>query len=280
MLVRFFNACLWLSGICVLCFVWGFLIEPTQTKIRHHIYEIEGWNSAPLKVVFLADIHIGGEHVPASRVSNLVSLINAQNPDLVLIGGDFIDGHTSRDRTSKKFDKAIETGITHIGQLSAPLGVLAVIGNHDVWYDVDFVSQSLEKQGLIVLQNDGVNLDNQVCIIGLKDEMTQNPDNLAFSVCDNSSMIIALMHSPDSFGLLYSHTKLALTGHTHGGQVNLPLIGRRVTSTRSGKKYAYGRVNHNGIPAYVTSGIGTSILPARFRAPPEIVVIQIQSVKT
>lgn len=83
------------------------------------------------------------------------------------------------------------------------------------------------------------------------------------------------MHSPDSFQYLRPGIALAVAGHTHGGQINLPLIGRRVTATNSGNKYAYGLVKVNGVLAFVTAGIGTSILPARFRAPPELVLIEL-----
>ena len=83
------------------------------------------------------------------------------------------------------------------------------------------------------------------------------------------------MHSPDSFKHLRSDTDLAVAGHTHGGQINLPLIGRRVTATKLGEPYAYGLKDWSGTPVYITSGLGTSVLPARFRAPPEIVVITI-----
>ena len=98
-----------------------------------------------------------------------------------------------------------------------------------------------------------------------------------FADCETSKDIVAFMHSPDSFKLLPSDTDLALAGHTHGGQINIPFIGRRITSTRLGKKYAYGSLDFGGIRAFVTAGIGTSILPARFRAPPEIVLITLRS---
>ena len=98
----------------------------------------------------------------------------------------------------------------------------------------------------------------------------------AFAVCEDGATPIALMHSPDSFPLLRSDTALAVAGHTHGGQINIPLIGRRVTSTAAGRKYAYGQIDVNSTPAFVTAGIGTSILPARFRAPPEIVLIELE----
>ena len=89
--------------------------------------------------------------------------------------------------------------------------------------------------------------------------------------------MIGLMHNPDSFELARGGEALMIAGHTHGGQINIPGIGRRITSTRGGPKYAYGLIDVNGTPAFVTAGIGMSILPARFRAPPEIVIITLRS---
>ncbi len=277
MLVRFFNACLWGFAICIFCFVWGFLVEPNLLKTRHLEICSSEWLGEPMKIVFLSDIHIGGEHVPPSRVSSIVSRVNAEKADLVLIGGDFIDGHTHRTKTSNSFNTKIDTGLRALKEIMAPLGVISVIGNHDVWYDEVYVSKFLQDQGMTILSNDAVNVKEDVCIVGLADDMTQEPDNAAYKLCQTSDNIIALMHSPDSFGLMYSNTNLALAGHTHGGQINLPFLGRAVTPTRSGSKYAYGQVEHNGIPTFITAGIGTSILPARFRSPPEIVVITLRS---
>jgi len=274
-MTRFFNACLWGSAAALFCLAYGYVIEPTMLKTRYLKIESMDWQNDKLRVAFLADIHIAGVHVPPNRVSKIVSKINAGKPDLVLIGGDFISGHVPRTDTSESFDRRIRQGLQALRSLDARYGVVSVIGNHDVWYDAPFVENQLEEQGITVLGNEGREIDGRFCVLGMADDLTQNPSNIGYKDCPENSDIIALMHSPDSFQLLRSDTDLALAGHTHGGQINLPFIGRRVTSTRAGLKYAYGLVSHNGISAYVTSGIGTSIIPARFRSPPEIVFIDI-----
>jgi len=104
--------------------------------------------------------------------------------------------------------------------------------------------------------------------------MTQGPEIAVDAQCPETSFVVALMHSPDTLRLA-KRVNIALAGHTHGGQINIPIIGRRVTATKLGKDYAYGLKTFSGFPVYITSGIGTSMLPARFRSPPEIAVIEI-----
>ncbi len=275
MVKRLFQKSLWLSGAAVFCLCWGFLVEPMQFKTRQHTINIDSWHKEPLKVVFLADIHFAGEHVSAERVTKIVEAINAQDPDLVLIGGDFIDGHKARSKTSKRFDQIVDDSFKAIAGLKAPKGVVAVIGNHDVWYNAHYVEQELVKAGIQVLKNSHIELGDDLCIVGYADDMTQTPLKEAAKGCDESPTVISLMHSPDTFALI-ERSDLALAGHTHGGQINIPFIGRRVTSTRLGEPFAYGLKDYDGVPVYVTSGIGTSVMPARFRSAPEIAVLTLQ----
>ena len=108
---------------------------------------------------------------------------------------------------------------------------------------------------------------------GLADNTTQTEDPESFSACKPDSTIIALMHSPDSFIHLRSDVKLAVAGHTHAGQINIPFLGRLSNIGRLGSEYKYGLKVFRGIPVYISSGLGTSVLPARFRAPPEITIL-------
>lgn len=274
---RFLKFSLTLAALAGLCLLYGFFIEPKLLKIRHVSIESQNYEGTALRIALLSDIHIGGRHVDAARVETIVARVNALNPDVIFIAGDFINGHKPRSEHSAEFNREIDQGIATLAELKAPLGVFASIGNHDVWYDAGVVEDGLIASGLTVLDNQAINLPNGACIVGLADHDTQKEDPRAFSDCENGTVPIVLMHSPDSFAVLRSDTALAVAGHTHGGQINLPLIGRRVTATAVGKKYAYGAVDVNGVPAFVTAGIGTSILPARFRAPPEIVLIELST---
>lgn len=265
--------CIVLLGIASLCLLYGFLIEPKRLVVRNILIQSEHIQS-PYKVVLLSDIHIGGMHITARRVAKIVDKINDLRPDIVLIPGDFVNGHDPRVSHSRAFNDEIALGISHLSAIQSVQGTFATIGNHDVWYDAGFIEAALTQNGVSVLANKAQIIDEHICLVGLADHTTQTEDISVFSNCKNKA-IIALMHSPDSFQYLRPGIALAVAGHTHGGQINLPLIGRRVTATNSGNKYAYGLVKVNGVLAFVTAGIGTSILPARFRAPPELVLIEL-----
>jgi len=259
--------------VLILCLFYGFFIEPRTLKLRHVLLEA-GTIETPLRIIILSDIHIGGFHVPASRIPLIVDIVNKHKPDIVLIPGDFINGHEKREVQSHAFNQEIIKGLSSLRNIEAKFGTYASIGNHDVWYDADFVAANLRANGIKVLSNEAHVIGNGLCIVGLADHDTQSEDLNAFLDCKGQT-IIAMMHSPDSFKYLRSDTFLAVAGHTHGGQVNLPFIGRRVNAVSLGAEYSYGLLKFNGITAYVTAGIGTSILPARFRSPPEIVLIEV-----
>lgn len=250
-------------------FVYAFLIEPKLLKVREHVV---GEGAREVKVVLVTDIHIGGIHVSQKRVGKLVHKINSLDPDIVLSPGDFINGHTPRDDLSDDARNAIDDGIYALADIKADK--IATLGNHDRWHSEYHVRKALEGAGFFVLENQSLNLRG-VCFVGLADSDTATPNKLAFSACDPKEPIIALMHSPDARALLPIRTSLAVAGHTHGGQVNLPFLGRFVTSTKCGIHCAYGKIQTQP-PLFVSAGIGTSILPIRFRSPPEIMVFTLR----
>lgn len=265
-------------AVALACLSYGFFIEPKALKVRNVDIVSPDWNGPPLRIGLIADLHIGGIHMPAHRIEDIVRELNAQSPDIVLIAGDFVSGHESSVDHSEPFNREIEQGIAAFADLKPAQGSYAVMGNHDDWYDGPLLTTLLTNSGLTVLENDSRIIDfmgNDICLVGLPDSWTGEFDKHAFDACGKEQNVVAFMHSPDSFKFMRSDTKLALAGHTHGGQINIPLIGRRVTATEIGPDYAYGKVDYRGIPAFVTAGVGTSILPARFRAPPEIVLIDV-----
>lgn len=262
-----------------LCLIYGFFIEPKTLAIRHITVKSKTWAGAPIKIALISDIHIGGWHVDADRVERLVGKINSQHPDMILLAGDYVNGHKHSTQHNETFNTEIKRGIDNLGRLKAPLGVFATLGNHDAWYS-PIMGKMLNTAGLSVLDNQKHRIKNKgqnICVVGLADFATGKPRSDMFAACEKGDSIIAFMHSPDSFPLLPKNLALAVAGHTHGGQINLPLIGRRVTATNIGSKYAYGSGEYNGTPTFVTSGVGTSILPARFRAPPEIMIVTLRS---
>lgn len=261
-------------------FIYGFLIgigllfyaawiEPRQLHIR----EVDiGEGERIVRIALITDLHIGGLHVPPTRVSRIVTIINSQSPDFILMPGDFINGHTPREKMDAEQTAVLSEGLRHLSELKVP--AYATTGNHDAWHNRQAVARMLNGAGVKVVDNSAAKLDG-LCIVGIADFTTDNPTAEGFSLCADDAPMIALMHSPDTRSLLPKETALAVAGHTHGGQINLPFIGRRVTSTVCGEPCAYGVIQMSP-PMLVSAGVGTSILPIRFRAPPEIMMITLR----
>ena len=276
MKVRFFYIFIMLCAASLVCLFYGFFVEPNRLVIRQVTILAKNYQGPPLNIALMSDMHIGGRYTPASRINTLVEKVNLLEPDMVLLAGDYIDGSAPRSFRSDEFNASIDRGLLSFKDLDAPLGVYSVLGNHDNWYDGPWVKSQLEKSGVTVLANEAVNLPT-LCLIGMRDFDTDFPSAEGYANCQDKRAKIVLTHSPDAFRFLRTDTDLALAGHTHGGQINLPFVGRRVTSTQAGKPLAYGLKSVGDVPVFITAGIGTSMLPARFRAPPEIVLITLQA---
>ena len=263
-----------LSAVSLACLIYGFFIEPKQLKIRKHEFVSDKYQGPDLRIGMIVDIHMGGMHVPTERVSKLVERMNDLEPDIVLIPGDFIDGVPPRGDRSEEFNRGIREGLSALSGLKAPS--YATLGNHDGDYDASFVQKQLEAANIPVLNNNALRL-SYFCLVGLEDEFTGTPNRAAFDPCGLDLPPLVMMHSPDSYYALRPNSILALAGHTHGGQINLPIFGRRINSTGLGPEHSYGFTKLGGVDFYVSSGVGTSKIPARFRSPPEIVVITLKS---
>lgn len=274
MIRHFLSLYLWASGAALLCLAYGFLIEPNRLVMREVVHVSQAYKGPSIKIALMTDIHINSPSVPPERVREIVDRVNEHMPDLVIMPGDFIAGHIPRAEHSAAFKAGIETGINHLSALQAP--AVATIGNHDAWYDAVAVTDMLERADVSVLENQSMMFDS-LCLVGLADVQTSRPDKSAYAGCDVDASPLVLTHSPDAWPEFRRDTILALAGHTHGGQINLPFIGRRVNSVNLGVEHSYGFSRISGVGLFVSAGIGTSILPARFRAPPEIVLITLQA---
>lgn len=264
--------------VVVLLGVWALFIEPRRLVVNYTDIALARWprNAPPLRVALLSDLHVGSPHWSTSRIGELVARTNAEKPDIVLLAGDYIiDGVVGGTKVDHE---AIAEAISG---LHAPAGVVAVLGNHDWWNDGQRMRRALESQGIIVLENEThtfVHHGRQYAIAGLADAMTRQPEpaqTLARSPKDVP--VIALVHEPDVFRSIDDGAAITLAGHTHGGQVNLPLVGRLVVPSAFGERYAAGHVVEDGRHLFVTTGVGTSILPVRFGVPPEIAILTLRS---
>lgn len=268
---------LMLAG-CAGLALWAFVIEPSRLVVKEETIVIREWPSSfnHLRIVLISDLHVGSPYITIEKLRQVVTTINQRQPDLVLIAGDFV----IQDVRGGEF-VGPEAIAAELKGLRARDGVFAVLGNHDWYYDGERIMRELNNAGLRVLENDVAQIERDgqsIWIAGLSDYWTR-PQQITTTLrkTPGQATIIALTHNPDIFPRIPPSVPLTLAGHTHGGQVNLPLLGRRVVPSEFNQRYAIGHIEENGHHLFVTSGIGTSILPVRFRVPPEIAVITVIS---
>lgn len=252
--------------------LWGYRNAIADPVVRHGNVAFQTWPSAtpPIRVALLGDIHVQGPDLSPERMARIVEQVNRERPDLILIAGDFSGDRTLRTRLYSEAEIAAP-----LKGLKAPLGVFAVLGNHDHWRDGPAMRRAVDAAGIPVLVNRAVRA-GPLTIAGADDIHTGNADISALTRAAAAlpGPTVVLSHSPDIAPLLPPRFGLVLAGHTHCGQIVLPLYGRITTASRHGERYACGMVREPGRTTVVTAGIGTSVLPFRFGAPPDFWMIR------
>ena len=229
----------------------------------------------PTHVALLSDIHLGNRGMRAERLDRIVAQVNAARPDLVLIAGDFITGYDDHDAAGRA------GGLTApLSRLRAPLGVFAVLGNHDHWTVPQAVRADLAKAGVIVLENEAVRR-GAFAVVGVGDRVTGHDDlPRAAAAADRVSGVpIVFSHSPDIAHDLPERFALLLAGHTHCGQVVLPW-GTSVASYIGRKRlfdprYRCGPIDDPHRTIFVTAGLGSGTVPVRLGAMPDWWLIEL-----
>lgn len=275
---RLRRAALGLAALGLFAAVWAFFIEPDRITVRHQRICLPGWPRAleKFRVAALSDLHVGAPFAGLDKLRRIVRETNRARPRLVVLLGDFVirgvwGGHF------------VEPGpiARELQLFEAPLGAIAVLGNHDWWHDGPGVRGSLEAAGIRVLENQAARLSwnrQDLWILGLADIWTRKPDPVTPLLgVPAGAPILALTHNPDIFPKVPARVSLTLAGHTHGGQVYLPLLGRLVVPSEYGQRYAIGAIEEGGRHLFVTPGLGTSVLPVRFLVPPEISVLELSA---
>jgi len=261
---------------CLGIAVWSVFIEPNRIVINEAHVRLPNWPSAfnGMRVAVLSDLHVGSPYITLEKLQQVIAQTNELNPDLILLPGDFMVGN---ELGANLIEPEKIAGI--LKNLRARRGVYAVLGNHDRWYDGNRVQRALESAGIRVLENEStpIQLDERTFwLAGLGDLWTGYPNiQKALHNIPPPAPILAFTHNPDLFTQVPERVCLTIAGHTHGGQVNLPFVGRLVVPSEFGQRYAAGFVRENNHLLFVTTGIGTSVLPVRFRVPPEIAVLTI-----
>lgn len=261
--------------------VYGSTVEPAWLHVARHEVKIDGSPAGlrGLRLAVIADTHFG-RAVPAARIERAVRTALAIEPDAVVLLGDYIES-----------DKAefIDASIALLKPLAAK-PCFAVLGNHDHWAGADHVRQALREMGARLLDRDRVFLgaggavfdryaDGCVCLAGVGDlweDWSEGEVEAALRGVPESCPAVLLSHNPDAAELpemADPRIRLMLSGHTHGGQVRVPVMGTPMVPSRYGSKYAGGWCEGPRFPVIVSRGVGTSVLPVRFGARPEVVEV-------
>jgi uncharacterized protein len=261
------------STFTILLALWSFLIEPNLLTINTQ--NKANWPIKPLKIVFFSDLHAGSPHINKSYIQKLVEKINKSNPDIILIGGDLVINGVIGGRFMD-----IDSVAVILEKLNAPLGKFVVLGNHDWWNDGKKIRRVLSKKGFNILENESflIEMDpkNKFWLVGIGDHYTNHSDpKLALNQTNDLWPKIIFMHDPASLFEIKSKFFLSLAGHMHGGQVFIPGIGALITPGDAPKEWAKGWIDFEFGSLYVSQGIGTSILPLRFNAPPEFIILNL-----
>jgi len=251
---------------------WAAWIEPRRLVTVRHTLALPAWPREldGVRLGVLSDLHGGAPHAGAAAIARAVERLNAEEPDVVLLLGDFIDAHPIWGGRLSPEHIARE-----LAALRSPLGTFAVLGNHDWKQTGDRMWRALTAAGIEVLENRAVPAGD-FFIAGLADLRSRRPDlPTALAPVPDGAPVILLSHDPDLFPYVPDRVALTLSGHLHGGQVAIPVLRRPAIPSRYGERYVRGHVEEEGRHLFVSSGIGTSGLPVRLLAPPEVVVLEL-----
>jgi len=238
-----------------------------------------------LKIGLLTDLH-SSFIVSKGSIEAAARLVMSEAPDLIVLTGDYISGSTKflSGHIGEFKKEYLERCVDALASLKAPLGIYGVLGNHDFWSGpeaVKLICETFTKQlGLVWLRNRSITLKKNGApfhLLGV-DDYWEAGCSLA-SACkdlDNKTVRVLLSHNPDindDISLMRERIDLVLSGHTHGGQVVLPLVGQQIMPSKFGQKYRSGLVRDGGRQTYISRGIGHLLAPIRLNCMPEATVL-------
>lgn len=258
-----------LAAVAIGILALGYHTATRDPVVRRLNVHMRDWpaGAPPMRVVLLSDLHVAGPDTPPARLARIVAQVNALRPDLVLIAGDI---EQERTISTRVYDAA--EAAAPLAGLKARYGTVAVLGNHD--YSIagkTDLPPRLVANGLTVLRNTAVRR-GALTIAGADDlyHGKFRADRLDRAGRKLDGPTIVLSHTPDVAPMLPARFPLVFAGHTHCGQISLPLIGPPKTASRYGRRYTCGLIREPGRDVLVTAGIGTSGVPLRIGAVPDL----------
>jgi uncharacterized protein len=246
--------------------------QPATPRSERVTFRLPGLDPAHdgLRIAQLSDLHVG-ERTPAATVRAAIDAENAFAPDLVFLTGDYV----GRSRADVGVMREL------LGGLAAP--TVAVLGNHDVWVDPRGASAALEGHGYEVLENAWTSVRLRGVpfpVVGVGDHLTRRDDvGRAFLGFPSNRTPIVLAHGPRTADRLrrLRRPMLCLSGHTHGGQINLPIVTPLFLAGLAHEPYVRGRYLLGDVLLYVNRGVGMSGIRVRINAPPEVTLATLRT---
>lgn len=262
----------------LLLLFYAYEIEPRRLVVHRDELKVPNWSASlnNFKIVAISDIHGGSRFVNEEKLIKLVETANAENPDLIVLLGDYVSQIGGKGGDLKM---PSETVAENLKGFQAKYGVYAVIGNHDWWYNEKKITAELERAGINVLENEIEQIkvgDDSINLWGIEDYWKKRriPLDPLGDVSERKN-IIAITHNPDSLLKTPSEIAVMFAGHSHGGQVSFPFFGGYPFV--NDRRFMAGHAEVEGKNVFVTTGVGCSGLQIRFRVPPEIAVITINA---
>jgi hypothetical protein len=235
-----------------------------------------------LTIVQLSDFHYDPV-LAVPPIRKAIEITNHLRPDLIVLTGDFVTVPPFAKvlHTKKHSARVAEPCAALLGELSAPLGIFAVLGNHDADTDPEFIVECLQANRIQVMRNSSVPLERQgkrLWLAGVDDVLEGNPDlDLTLKGIPGDEAVIALVHEPDYARRVAKHpVDLQLSGHTHGGQIVLPLVGPPYLPPL-GQRYLKGLYKLDTLTLYTNVGLGTIRVPIRLNCPPEVTLFKLRA---
>jgi uncharacterized protein len=264
--------------------VYAGAVEPNGLVVTRYAPAPRGWPvERRLTITVIADLHAGGPDMLVPHVRHVVDTANALHSDLIVLLGDY--------EARYEFPIAhmpVALWSAELKRLTAPLGVWTILGNHDWWHNNAMVRQALADAHIPVLENNAVLLGaagKKFWLAGIGDQLAhplghhryRGVDDLPGTLAQirTDDPVVLLVHEPDIFPRVPSRVALTLAGHTHGGQIRVPLLWPLFVPSKFGARYAYGHIVEHERHLIVSGGLGTSIIPARLGVPPEILQVRL-----
>lgn len=275
-------------------------VEPRhRVVVKQYRLQPKAWRAGQrLKIAFISDIHASEPYMPLKRVADILEAVNELSPDLILLGGDYCGGAINKPFLGPHLVAPLLT------RLHAPLGCHAIFGNHDYNVGIGHVRRAFDRANISTLVNSALRIeapggafwlagtDSALAywlrrdadpgpierpIITLQGRHFRGADDLpaALAAVKDDAPVILLAHEPDQFVNVPQRVALTLSGHTHGGQVYIPGVGRPIVPSLYGERFAYGHIIEDERHLIVSAGLGVSFIPVRAFCPPEITLVEL-----